>query len=87
MRIIKENKIFKVLRTGISEPGIIKQKKKLMNSWKSYQEFLKKKLGLGFDTDYHPIKDWLIKVLHHLSPKNPIFEFEEESLFGEIPAR
>ncbi len=88
MSIIKDNRIFKVLRKDITVPPGIKQKKTVDELSEMISGILKEKnLELGFDTDYHPNKDWLIKVLHYLSPENSVFEFEEESLFREMPPK
>ena len=88
MRVIKDERVFRVLRNNITEPGIIKQNKTVNELFDIISRILKdKNLDLGFDEDYHPDKDWLIKVLYHLEPKNPIFLFEEETITREIPEK
>ena len=88
MGIIKDEKIFKVLRKDIAEPGILKQKKTVDELVEIISDFLKEQnLELGFDSENLPNKDWLIKVLYHLKPKHAAFLFEDEAITREIPEK
>lgn len=86
LELVKNEKIFRVKRSEISRPPIIKQKKTVEELIDMVEELLKKKnLNLGFKGERKPDKEWIINILHHLDPKNPIFHFEEDKLTREFP--
>ena len=61
MKVIRDEKIFKVKRKIIINPPLVKQKKTVNELIEIIDNLLEsKKLSLGFTQDNSPDKDWLI---------------------------
>ena len=88
MKVIKDEKTFTITRDKITEPPIVKQNKNVGELMEIITEVLdKKKIYLGFDEEKMPNKDWLIKVLNAIEPKNPIFLLEEEIIKRQFSSK
>ena len=88
MKVIKDEKTFTITRDKITEPPIVKQNKNVGELMEIITEVLdKKKMYWGFDEEKMPNKDWLIKVLNALEPKNPIFLLEEEIIKRQFSSK
>ncbi len=88
MKVIKDERTFKINRDKITEPPVVKQNKNVEELMEAITELLdKKKMCLGFDEEKKPNKDWLVKGLYALEPKNTIFILEEELIKRQFSSK